>query len=210
MYHIVHVDRLASIITDGGLQCDALMMKRTAAGTTIGMADIKQRRLELPINCHAGLTVGDCVPFYFCPRSVMLYLLHRGNHPNITYRGGQAPIIHLESDLHATVDWAKHNEQRWAFTLSNAGAYYFEDRCNLEQLNEINWNAVRTNNWSGPRISALIKEGKQAEFLLERSFPWLLVERIGVLGQRTAQQVANVIRDAAHRPRVEIKRDWYY
>jgi hypothetical protein len=123
MYHIVHVDRLASIITDGGLQCDALMMKRTAAGTTIGMADIKQRRLELPINCHAGLTVGDCVPFYFCPRSVMLYLLHRGNHPNITYRGGQAPIIHLESDLHVTVDWAKHNEQRWAFTLSNAGAY---------------------------------------------------------------------------------------
>jgi hypothetical protein len=80
----------------------------------------------------------------------------------------------------------------------------------LEQLSEINWDAVRTNNWSGPGVSALIKEGKQAEFLLERSFPWHLVERIGVLRQETAQQVANVLRDAAHRLRVEIKRDWYY
>ena len=75
---------------------------------------------------------------------------------------------------------------------------------------EINWDAVQTNKWSGLGISGLVKEGKQAEFLLERSFPWHLIERIGVLGQGTAQQVANVIREAAYRPRVEIKRDWYY
>ncbi len=174
------------------------------------MNDIKERRLQLPIDCRPGLHVGDCVPFYFCPRSVMLFLLHRGNHPNVTYRGGQAPIVHLESDLYATVDWAEHNGRRWAFTLSNAGALYFEDRCNLEQLMEIKWDAVQTNRWSGLGVSGLMKEGKQAEFLLERSFPWRLVERIGVLGQETAQQVANVIRQAAHRPRLEIKSDWYY
>jgi hypothetical protein len=204
------VDRLASIVADNCLQSDALMMKQPAAGTVIGMTDIKQRRLTLPIDCHPGLQVGDCVPFYFCPRSVMLYLLYRGNHPNVTYRGGQTPIIHLESDLHAAVDWAAQQGQRWAFTLSNAGAFYFEDRCNLQQLSEINWDAVQTNKWSGPGISALIKEGKQAEFLLEGLFPWHLIERIGVFGQGTAQQVANVIRQAAHRPRVEIRRDWYY
>jgi hypothetical protein len=140
----------------------------------------------------------------------MLFLLHRANHPNLTYRGGQSPIIHLESDLYATVDWAEHNRRQWAFTLSNAGASYFEDRCDLKQLGEINWDAVQTNKWSGPGIPDLIKEGKQAEFLLERSFPWHLVERIGVLGQDTAQQVANMIREAAHRPQVEMKRDWYY
>jgi ssDNA thymidine ADP-ribosyltransferase, DarT len=140
----------------------------------------------------------------------MLFLLHRGNHPNVTYRGGQAPIVHLESDLYAAVAWAERNGRQWAFTLSNAGAFYFENRCHLEQLSDINWEAVQTNKWSGLGISGLIKEGKQAEFLLERSFPWFLVERIGVLGQGTAQQVANVIRQAAHRPRLEIKPDWYY
>jgi hypothetical protein len=174
------------------------------------MNDIKERRLRLPIDCRPGLHVGDCVPFYFCPRSVMLFLLHLGNHPNVTYRGGQAPIVHLESDLYAAVAWAERNGRQWAFTLSNAGASYFENRCHLEQLSDINWEAVQTNKWSGLGISGLIKEGKQAEFLLERSFPWFLVERIGVLGQGTAQQVANVIRQAAHRPRLEIKPDWYY
>jgi hypothetical protein len=115
----------------------------------------------------------------------MLFLLHRGNHPNVTYRGGQAPIVHLESDLYAAVAWAERNGRQWAFTLSNAGASYFENRCHLEQLSDINWEAVQTNKWSGLGISGLIKEGKQAEFLLERSFPWFLVERIGVLGQGT-------------------------
>jgi hypothetical protein len=210
IYHIVHVDCLPSIIADGRLDCDSIMVQRRNTGTRIGMNDIKERRLRLPIDCRPGLHVGDCVPFYFCPRSVMLFLLHRGNHPNVTYRGGEAPIVHLESDLYAAVAWAERNGRQWAFTLSNAGAFYFENRCHLEQLSDINWEAVQTNKWSGLGISGLIKEGKQAEFLLERSFPWFLVERIGVLGQGTAQQVANVIRQAAHRPRLEIKPDWYY
>jgi hypothetical protein len=140
----------------------------------------------------------------------MLYLLHLGNHPNLTYRGGQDPIVHLEGDLHASVQWAEQEGVRWAFTLSNAGAFYFESRCDLGQLSEINWEAVHADKWSGPGISSPIKEGKQAEFLVEHGFPWRLVERVGVFGPGIAQQVANVLRGAAHRPRVEIRRDWYY
>ena len=46
IYHIVHVDRLPSIIAKGGLLCDAEIVQRAAAnpshgmGTTIGMRDI--------------------------------------------------------------------------------------------------------------------------------------------------------------------------
>lgn len=71
LYHIVHVDRLASIVTDGRLLCDAAMLQRPAIGTTVGMANIKQRRLTLPLESHPGLMVGGCVPFYFCPRSLL-------------------------------------------------------------------------------------------------------------------------------------------
>ena len=53
----------------------------------------------------------------------------RANHPSLAYTGGQEPIVHLEADLHQTVAWAEQNRLRWAFTLSNAGSYYFEDRC---------------------------------------------------------------------------------
>lgn len=140
----------------------------------------------------------------------MLYLLSQGNHENLTYKGGQEPIVHLEADLRASVAWAEENNRQWAFTLSNAGAYYFEDRCDLAQLHEINWDAVQAKRWSGPGIAASVKEGKQAEFLMQRSFPWHLVDRIGIHSGTTAQRVAEAMHGADHRPIVEIRRDWYY
>lgn len=209
IYHIVHVDNLASIIADGGLWSDAVMVQRPG-GTVIGMGNIKARRLnELNLSCHPGLRVGSCVPFYFCSRSVMLYLIHRRNE-DLTYKGGQEPIVHLEADLNATIAWAEQSDQRWAFTLSNAGARYFEDRSNTANLGEINWTAVQARQWSGNGVSGSVKEGKQAEFLIEQSFPWHLVERIGVNSKGTARQVATAMQGAGHRPRVEIKTDWYY
>ena len=211
IYHIVHVDRLLSIIADGYLWCDAEVVRRTPVGTTIGMNHIKQRRLEeLTLTSYPDLSVGDCVPFYFCPRSIMLYLIYRGNDLSLTYRGGQEPIVHLQADLHNCVTWAEQHDKRWAFTLSNAGAYYFEDRCNLAQLSEINWQAVRTNRWSGNGISSSIKEGKQAEFLFEYCFPWRLIECIGVHSEVIYKKVVNVLPVNGHRPQVAIKTDWYY
>lgn len=204
LYHICHVDRLPSIVTSGGLLSDAAVQQHTLAGTMIGMSNIKQRRLtELQLASHPGLFVGQCVPFYFCPRSVMLYLIHRQN-AELAYRGGQRPIVHLEADLHATVAWAQQHRRRWAFTASNAGSRYFDDWADLAQLSNVDWNAVQARHWIG------CKEGKQAEFLLEHSFPWGLVERIGVLSAPVHAQAAHALPVAGHRPPVEIRPDWYY
>ena len=210
LYHIIHVDRLSSVIADGHMWCDEVMAARQDAGTTIGISEIKARRLASGLASRPGLRVGQCVPFYFCPRSVMLFLLHRGNHPSLTYRGGQAPILHFETGLHRLVDWAAGNGRRWAFTLSNAGAVYFEDRSDLGQLGEINWDAVNATKWSGQGIDPMIEEGKQAEFLVERSLPWELISRIGVRASNVKPQVEHILRDAVHRPVVEIVPGWYY
>lgn len=99
IYHIVHVDKLPSIISDGCLWCDAEIAQRSPPGTTIGIVDFKTRRLNQPLTSHPDLHVGDCVPFYLCPRSVMLFVIYRANNDALTYRGGQTPIVHLEADL---------------------------------------------------------------------------------------------------------------
>lgn len=206
IYHIVNVDKLASIAADGYLFSDVEMSNRPANGTVIGMNNIKARRMtELTLASHPGLYVGQCVPFYFCPRSVMLYLIAKRN-PELAYQGGQGPIVHLVADLNAAVQWAEANDQRWAFSLSNAGSYYFEDRCDLAQLDEINWNAVQTHQWSGSPT----KEQKQAEFLLEHRFPWHLIEQIVVLNQLTGNQAVQGTAGADYRPPVQIKPGWYY
>jgi hypothetical protein len=205
IYHIAHVDRLPAIVADGFLWCDAEVIRRAPAGTTIGMSSIKQRRLnELWLNSYPDLHVGDCVPFYFCPRSVMLYLIYQGNHPELAYRGGQGPILHFEADLHAAVAWANAQPTRWAFTNSNAGSRYFEDYNDLAHMGKVDWNAVQALKW------VQCKEGKQAEFLLEHCFPWHLVERIGVHSTNVYRQVVNALPPNRHRPAVEVRTDWYY
>jgi hypothetical protein len=134
----------------------------------------------------------------------MLYLIYKGNDPQLNYRGGQDSIIHLEADLRRTVAWAERHNHRWAFTLSNAGARYFEDRCDLSRLREIDWTAIEAKNWRR------CKEAKQAEFLLERRFPWELIMRIGVSSNHKYSEVQDILSESEHKPPVEVKPDWYY
>ena len=205
IFHICHVDRLSSIVADGHLWCDAEVANRNPDGTTIGMSTIKRRRLEeLTLTSHPGLHVGACVPFYFWPRSVMLYLIHRANHPELAYKGGQGHIVHLMADLQQTVEWAEEEGLRWAFTLSNAGSRYFEDRADLAQLDDVDWEAVRAHDWQHCR------ERKQAEFLVEHRFPWSLVEGVAVHSRTVQEQATRAMTGAGHRPPVKVKADWYY
>ena len=204
IYHILHVDRLPSILAAGRLWCDAEARRRGSPGTTIGMGSVKQRRLRRVLLSRPDLYVGNCVPFYFCPRSVMLYVIHRRNHSSLAYRGGQAPIIHLESDLRRTVAWANSQGRRWAFTTGNAASYFSDDYANIQHLYQIDWAAVQATNWAGRQDS------KQAEFLMEHSFPWELVERIGVYSMWAYNTTRREVRASTHQPLVEVRREWYY
>lgn len=78
IYHIVHVENVGRIAAEGWLMADAKIASRSGV-QGIGLPRIKRRRRELPVSCHRGLFVGDCVPFYFCPRSIMLFVIHCGN-----------------------------------------------------------------------------------------------------------------------------------
>jgi hypothetical protein len=150
--------------------------------------------------------VGDYVPFYFCPRSVMLYVLHRSNDPDLAYQGGEWPIVHLEADLHAVVEWAKAQGLRWAFSLSNAGAFYAGFRASLDQLSDLNWEAIRERDFRDPDV----KESKQAEFLLHGAFPWHLVSRIGVISPIVQTTVQKTLGSVAKIPPVVVLPEWYF
>lgn len=208
IYHIVHYDRLASIVRAGGLFPNDYVSnnREQCAGTSIGMAEIKNNRLSMEVSCHAGLKVGSCVPFNFSPRSVMLYVISQRNHQELAYRGGQAPIVHLEGQFDSTIAWAEQNNKRWAFTTKNASSCFSQCFKNRAQLSKISWSSVDAREWS----STSIKEQKQAEFLIEGFCPWELVRRIGVFDADAEGRVRELLASALHQPQIEIKRDWYY
>lgn len=206
IYHIVHVDRLSSIIHAGGLHCDSHMQGNQHPGTTIGMPELKATRLRRLVDAVPHTRVGDYVPFYFCSRSVMLYVIYMRNHPGLRYTGGQGPIVHLECDLGTVLDWADQNEIPWAISLGNASATYAEFRASRHEMNEIKWNLIHQRDFRDPEV----KEAKQSELLIHRFFPWQLVERIGTCSDAVAAQAAQAIQRCNHRPTVQRMRDWYY
>lgn len=171
------------------------------------MSSIKRRRLEeIEVSCHEGTTVGDYVPFYFCPRSVMLFVISRANHPELTYRGGQEPIVHLQADLKQVIEWADAEERRWAFSLSNAGAYYTEFRGRWRELDQLDWPAIESADFRDRHV----QEHKQAEFLIHERFPFALIERLGVRSSRIWNRASRALAGSDHRPVIEKRPEWYF
>jgi hypothetical protein len=207
IYHITHINNLPAIIDAGELLSDARMLANDSGCTVVGMSDIKRRRLEeIEVPCHSGTHVGEYVPFYFCPRSIMLYILHMRNHPNLSYRGGQEPIIHLQADLASAIAWADTNGRPWAVSDRNAGSFTADFCCQVECFNLLDWDAISATDFRDIKV----REGKQAEFLMHGSFPWGLVEHIGVCDDIRRCQAAQAIAAAKHKPLVTIERGWYY
>jgi ssDNA thymidine ADP-ribosyltransferase, DarT len=205
IYHITPVEKLEAIVEAGCLWSDAKCIELGLVGEAVGIAGIKADRLERrPVKCHPSTTVGQYVPFYLCPRSVMLYILHMGNREGLSYKGGQRSIVHLVADLRRTAEWAEQHAQRWAMTDRNAAIKYASFYCGLEDLDKVHWEAVDARSWRE------VSEVKQAEFLMHESFPWTLVERIGVHNDAILAQVEGILRQVEHRPPVTVETGWYY
>ena len=205
--HITHVNNLPGIIQANGLWSDAKRIELGLVSNLIGMSRIKQRRLtDCDVSCHPGTKVGEYVPFFYCPRSIMLYILHRGNHQDIDYRQGQRPIVHLVADLEASLQWATEQGVPWALSPTNASASYTSFYSRREDLQQIDWQAVGNRDFR----DATVKEGKQAEFLMLNSFPWTLVEQIGVFDQDILKLAQQHVAVASHQPNVRVENAWYF
>ena len=198
-FHITHADNLENIVREGRLWCDAQRIARGLANTNIGYSHIKERRMRHQVTVSAGGTLGNYVPFNFCPRSVMLYVVSQG-HEN--YREGQQPIVHLVSSIEAI----RATGRPWFFTDRHADLGYANQFDTPDKLNEVDWSVMPLQYWSESEV----KEKRQAEFLVYEWSPWEAIESIGVMDQAMAIWVEAAIAGAGHRPRVEVHRDWYY
>lgn len=204
IYHIVHIDRLPSILAMGELVSDTAAVRRNLPGTSIGDSEIKARRRQKRLRIYPDLVVGDCVPFYFCPRSVLLHSNYTGTRTTIENRDGQEPIVHLQSDLGATVAWAGQQGRRWLFTNANAALSDIEEFNDLQYLNRLKWDVISARWWKGKA------DQKMAEFLIEVGFPWHLVQRVGVMNSSVKQRVEELLVDREQSPNVSVMRGWYY
>jgi hypothetical protein len=205
IYHITHIDNLSSIINSGGLIACSSLRQQQANYTNIAYEQIQDRRARKQVPCGAGGVLHDYVPFYFAPRSPMLYTIHRGNVQK--YQGGQTPIIHLVT---AIEDIANSN---LAFVYTDGHAImdysdFYDDLYSLVHV--IDWKLMKSNYWSDTRDDPNRKCRRQAEFLVHQFFPWTLIKEIGVINSNIQTKVEKILQNQKHQPSVKIYSQWYY
>lgn len=197
IYHITDVGNLPNILTNAGLHSDAVMAQRNP--TVLGYNHIKQRRLtRIRVPCCNNRFVGEFVPFYFCPRSPMLYTVNQG--ATGLPPGCQESVLHLVSNVDAAVALG-HD---WAISDGNAGAFHTSFYANLGALNGLDWAAIHARGWRGRTHE------KSAEFLVADFVPWNSVQQIGCHNDKVAQQVKCMIQNHSHQPSVDVQPTWYY
>lgn len=200
IYHITDVGNLPNILAAGGLHSEATLQMAGAHPTVIGHSNIKQRRLqEITVPCCSNRFVGEFVPFYFCPRSPMLFTINRGNTGRVP--GCQKQIVHLVS----TMQIATGLGREWAFSNGNAGAFLTDFFADVASLTELDWAIINSPDWGGER-----RHRKQAEFLLADFFPWAAVRAIGCYNSGTKQEVETLLQGQVNPPKVVVRSDWYY
>jgi hypothetical protein len=200
IYHITHVRNLDRVLAEGGLHCDRLAQELKAVN--IGHMHIKARRLNRVVPNGPRGTVGDYVPFYFAPRSPMLYAINRGVVEG--YAEGQQPVIYLCT----TAEAVNEAGLRWVFTEGHADMGYTDFFDDLRHLDKVDWNLMGERYWHDTNDDPDRKRRRQAEFLVHQFFPWNLVSYIGVYDRSIAEAVGKVVR--SDNPEIGIEPGWYY
>lgn len=205
IYRLIHIDNLAVCLTRGALYAPNHTPQDGLVYRTIHRTDVQEGRRTREIAVGPRGTIHDYVPFYFGPRSVMLYQLKTGWVPG--YAEGQEPLVHIVSGCQAVASAGL------AFVFSDGHGLarftgWYDD---LGDLDKVDWDAAYATQWKDTAEDMDRQRRKQAEFLVHRSVPWRHVIEAGVYGERARARVDAVLTAHGHGGfPVRARPEWYY
>ena len=216
LFHMTAIDNLAAICRSG-----ALLSKNAGAQLGVNYQNIahvgaQSSRSGRSVIDPPGGTVHDFVPFYFAPRSPMLFAINSGRVDGCELR--QADILHFETTVEA-VTAANYD---FLFYDRNATLRYSEAFNDLALLlTKVAWDLITESpqldgycqyfhNTSSNQRYIDRMERRQAEFLVKQRVELQCMTRIGVIDPAKAQIVAEVLEEADIHLPVEVKSDWYF
>lgn len=206
VFHMTRIERLPSVI-EHGLLPDNVCRQRQITGVEIGYDHIKRRRALRVVPCGVGGTLADYVPFYFAPRSPMLYAITRGlvsaeaaYTEQIVYLVSSTQTLRkvgltvIASNRHAELDYADMTEH---------------DR-RLDDDNFIDWPLMTARYWNNTPDDPARKERRQAECLVHPRVPWQVIEGVAAKTERARAQVEFLLGTAGQRTHVIVSAEWYF
>ncbi len=213
IYHITAIENLPGILESG---CLYATNHGTNNHTSIANRDIQSRRSAKKVALSPGGVIHDYVPFYFAPRSPMLYANHNGSFENAR---PQEEIVHLRT----TAQVIHNNNLPYVFYDQHAATDYATPYNSLNNLDKIDWELF----FERPLIGNYAqywndrydenhpkwinrKAVRQAEFLVHKKLDWQNIEFIGTMNKNRTQQVKSILSEFGLETPIETKVNWYF
>ena len=199
VFHFTHIDNLSTIVREG-LHCDSTVQGSGLLLQEVGNQDIKELRRRRRVPVPPGGVVADYVPFYFAPRSPMMFAIHKGKVP--TYQKGCDDVVYLVS----TLGQLRAAGQPVLLTDRNATLAVAEFALDAADL-EIDWQLMQERYWGDTPEYPDRREKRMAECLVHR-----IVEPTGIMALVTKSQAVaeRVGRLVGNTWPVSVIGDWYF
>ncbi|NNM96398.1 MAG: DUF4433 domain-containing protein [Candidatus Dormibacteraeota bacterium] len=192
LYHFTHLNHLASITTDG-LLSDGHAVEQGRITTEIGQPGIKEQRRYRRVPCGPGGVVSDYAPFYYAPRSPMLYAIIHGR--VASYTEGQEQLVYLVTTVERVIELGVTP----IFTDRNAVlaiTRFTSDPADLDDL--VDWPLMAIKMWNNTPDDPDRRERRMAECLVHRQVPWEAFMEVLTIDQEHRQRAETILASVGH------------
>lgn len=203
--HMTRIERLAGMVREG-LLSDAECHRRAIGGVGIGYPHIKERRARRTVPCGAGGTLADYVPWYFAPRSPMLFAITKGQLGDEVAKTEEIAFVVSSTQLLRAAGLTVVVSDRHA-QLQHA--QFSEDDAVLDG-DFVDWALMSAKMWTKTTEDSERPERRQAECLVHPAVPRAAVMGVATKTEDAARRVEGVLQDCAQQTPVHVRAHWYF
>jgi hypothetical protein len=203
LYHFVHLDTLPAILAAGELRStNELERLGQRPETSVASASLQRRRSRTRV--PLGGTLHDYVPFYFAPRSPMLYRIGKEWADKGT--GDAADVVYLVS----SVEQVTALGLPFTFTLYHAVTRPNEFLTDPADLHRVDWPLMYARMWTDAPDDNDRQRRRQAEFLVRDRLPLSALVGYATVDEPRADRVATLVDEHGLSLRGKPKPEWYF
>lgn len=185
-YRITHIQNLPHILEKG------IVAKNHPDASTdfiqIGNPEIIDVRGTMPVKLGGYGNIGDYVPFYFTPKSMMLYNVITGYRAPLVPKRSREEILVIRCLIETLA-----KEQTWFFTDGQGNDALTQHFNDLAHLEEIDWVSIQSSNFKKGEDDFDRTRRYQAEFLVYQHVPIGCIESLNVYNQPGADYVKKAL-----------------
>lgn len=201
VYRIIHRDNLLDLLTHGLV--NRMHENATKDFVIIDDTDVIDWRIIEPVKIRGYGSIGDYIPFYFTPRSIMLFNIITGfRHPKVLKRNKDEIIV-----IRCLIKELARRPQ-WFFT--DGQALTSKHYNNLVYLDQIGWESIQASVFNKTRNDPDRQRRYQAEFLVFETVPIECIESLTVYDEAMRSWVESLVKSKNLSIAVHIHKSYFF